>query len=904
MDLLSRSKDKLSYFRIKELKDVLTQLGLAKQGKKQELVDRILGMLSDEQGSRSQGWGKKPSIGKEAIAKIIDDTYRKMQGHGAVDLASKGQNGTSLHVVKPKEEEDDGTPLNMNIRCPCGSSLVTDSMIKECKRKQPGLPSFAKCQDSKCHIWQHLGCVIIPEKPEEGMQPEVPAQFYCELCRINRADPFWVTMGHPLYPVRLIIANPSTDGTSPVQSLEKTFTLTRTDRELLQKPGCDLQVWSILLNDKVPFRMQWPQYTDLQINGVPVRTTNRPGGQLLGINGRDDGPAITSCSKEGTNRVTLSACDARPFCLGVRIVRRRTVNQVLNLVPKESDGERFEDALARVCRCIGGGTATENADQSDSDLEVVAESVTVNLRCPMSGSRMKVAGRFKPCVHMACFDLDTFVELNQRSRKWQCPICLKNYSLENVIIDPYFNRITTMMRDCGEDVTEIEVKPDGSWRAKNEGELKSLGQWHFPYGSPYAAANGDTRHHQEPLKSVKQEVDSETRTGLKLKLGKRNRDGHWELRRPDELPPLSSSNNVHEKPESRLQKVIPIPMTSSATGSNRDGEDPSVNQDGGGNFDFSMNNGIDIDPISPNFDPTSCGGGVTSKVVSSMPVTGGDIIVLSDSDDDDLRPSSGVPLMFPETAYGSGAADASAIPFTIPPPGGLGETSFPDDRALGLFNNSNNDDFGMPNLWTNPMPPCPPASSNFRLFGSEPDVSVDPLLVDVHQTSVVALNMPMNGYNTLGSDPQGVANDPSSTMMNNCLDDNPLAFGADDPSLQLFLPSQPAGAVSDSPSNYRDRGDMSNGVHTEDWISLSLGGSGSHMKPGPTTSRHSKHQFAPEEGGMETLANTASLLLRMSDERVENPTPDQPGSESPFSFHRPSRSSRSRQCLSIDTDSE
>lgn len=35
----------------------------------------------------------------------------------------------------------------------------------------------------------------------------------------------------------------------------------------------------------------------------------------------------------------------------------------------------------------------------------------------MSGSRMKVAGRFKPCLHMGCFDLDVFVELNQRSRK-------------------------------------------------------------------------------------------------------------------------------------------------------------------------------------------------------------------------------------------------------------------------------------------------------------------------------------------------------------------------------------------------------------------------------------------------------------------------------------------------------
>jgi len=55
--------------------------------------------------------------------------------------------------------------------------------------------------------------------------------------------------------------------------------------------------------------------------------------------------------------------------------------QVLNLIPKEGDGESFVDALARVRRCLGGEGATDNAD-SDSDLEVVTESVTVSLRCP------------------------------------------------------------------------------------------------------------------------------------------------------------------------------------------------------------------------------------------------------------------------------------------------------------------------------------------------------------------------------------------------------------------------------------------------------------------------------------------------------------------------------------------
>jgi hypothetical protein len=57
--------------------------------------------------------------------------------------------------------------------------------------------------------------------------------------------------------------------------------------------------------------------------------------------------------------------------------------KVFNLIPKEEEGERFEDALARVCRCIGGGAAMTHED-SDSDLEVISDSISVNLRCPVS----------------------------------------------------------------------------------------------------------------------------------------------------------------------------------------------------------------------------------------------------------------------------------------------------------------------------------------------------------------------------------------------------------------------------------------------------------------------------------------------------------------------------------------
>lgn len=33
-----------------------------------------------------------------------------------------------------------------------------------------------------------------------------------------------------------------------------------------------LQAWCILLNDKVAFRLHWPQYADLQVNGMDYKS--------------------------------------------------------------------------------------------------------------------------------------------------------------------------------------------------------------------------------------------------------------------------------------------------------------------------------------------------------------------------------------------------------------------------------------------------------------------------------------------------------------------------------------------------------------------------------------------------------------------------------------------------------
>ncbi|XP_024991649.1 E3 SUMO-protein ligase SIZ1-like isoform X1 [Cynara cardunculus var. scolymus] len=601
-DIVSECKKRMARFRIQELKDVLSQLGVAKTGRKQELVDRILALLSGEEDIHGP---KNKFIRKEDVAKIIDDTYKKMQPTGANDPVTGGHCVSDSSSITPREEI-----VDQKIRCPCGSPLKTEFMIQ--------------CADPQCHVLQHIHCVIILDESTEGV-PDAPSQHYCELCRINRCDPFWKTLAHPLDPVKLLVSSTPDDGSQPLQNVETSFQITRANVHMLENAGYDVQAWCILLNDSVPFRMQWPQYPDLRVNGIPVKTINRPGSKMLGANGRDDGPSISLFLVEGCNQISLCGSDARTFCLGVRLVKQRTVHQVINMIPGEQEGESFTDAVARVCRCIGG-MASAN-DDSDSDLEVIADNVTVNLRCPMSGCRMKTAARFKGCVHLGCFDLQTFVQINQRSRKWQCPICLRNYSLEDIIIDPYLNRIVKMMQHCVEDVTEIDVKSDGSWRAKIGRPFMDLERWHLADGSLC-------------ISEVKVDSNMEVPAGK----SEHHANGHGVS---DVGLPLG--NQSEEFITNYGQEIIS--MSSGSSDNMKEDEFESINHHGTNQFDITTNKDSMMESVPYNYNQTS---GITNRSSSSS-LGDPSVIVLSDSEEenDDMVSPTGVPLLGPPNGSSS-----------------------------------------------------------------------------------------------------------------------------------------------------------------------------------------------------------------------------------------------------------
>lgn len=422
-------------------------------------------------------------------------------------------------------------------------------------------------------------------------------------------------------------------------------------------------------------------------------------------------------------------------------------------------------------------------------------------------------------------------------------------SFEPVLIETGF---LAQMKNCGEEFTEVEVKPDGYWRVKtkNESEFRELGnlaEWHSPDGSVSVSTSGEGKR-VETL-NVKKEGVSDSPAGIRLGIRK-NCNGVWEVSKPKDT---NTSSDDRMNADLGNNEVVVIQMSSSGTGSGLDGDDQSVNQSGGGHLEYSTTNGIEADSLCHTNAGSTYGYTIPN---TSAPMANAEVIVLSDSEDDDI-------LLSPTVDHNNNQTDDPVDAYSVPPPGII--DPYAEDHNIGgnpcleVFGNPSEGDFGIPSLW--PLHSETQATSGFQLFSSEVDVSDALVHGDINCSS--SLNSYTLAPNTgLGSNTliPNSSTDPSDTDLNGGLVDNPLAFGGDDPSLQIFLPTKPG----ESPVQHelRDHNGVSNGVYTEDWVSLRLGGgaSGSNGDASTPNDLNSRPQITSREDATDSLTDTGLLL--------------------------------------------
>ncbi|CAL8467896.1 g7434 [Coccomyxa elongata] len=500
-------------FRVAELQLCLQELGLSKKGLKADLQARLFAYFGA--ANRVAAGGVNPPREQhrlDSAARLITQIYHRMKGlpspdampPAREDIPTAGYLQTlgDAPLVPPRPglpngASQSGARSNTQIRCICGINNDRGTMIQ--------------CEDEACGVWQHCDCMCV----DLNAMPEL---YLCELCRLARADPFWRRVGAPVMcTVKLAPVQPprSFDGSRQeedvVQVADRHFTVghAQLDPVRRQSKNFQLQVACIMLNDSVPMRIHWPRHADLRLNNMLYRPYARNSNTKLGANARDEPASIGVMCSQGRNRLWLSVMESRSFCVVVQLAQRRSMDEVrLLMAPPET----VQAALQRVMRQTGGGKK-EEGDESDDEVEI--GRTVVSLRCPMSGGRMRTPARFASVGGLNAFDLDTFLDVVQRSRKWQCPHSMRNLPVQQLLVDAYLSHILARLKDMPH-VTEVEVSPSGEWRVAG-----SEGRWHSILEDPAI-----------PVEDIKVKEDPE---GLKQEAGPLDSDSEEELSEGEEL---------------------------------------------------------------------------------------------------------------------------------------------------------------------------------------------------------------------------------------------------------------------------------------------------------------------------------------------------------------------------------
>ena len=131
---------------------------------------------------------------RQPTSTIAPGVPPQAQNAAALDMSVARLNTAALSASRIAARQ------NTSIRCLCGAS-----------GPRPATPANAsltvQCLGETCGVWQHCVCACHVAVPAAG--PNIPArtppeQFFCELCRSAKTDPFWEVIAHDILPMALI----------------------------------------------------------------------------------------------------------------------------------------------------------------------------------------------------------------------------------------------------------------------------------------------------------------------------------------------------------------------------------------------------------------------------------------------------------------------------------------------------------------------------------------------------------------------------------------------------------------------------------------------------------------------------------------------------------------------------
>ena len=202
----------------------------------------------------------------------------------------------------------------------------------------------------------------------------------------------------------------------------------------------------------------------MNVNGRPAalpapKPTSKPNADIIRPGRSIDVTALCRLAPNIPNKVEINWTNPDPnkqYCVGVYVFKKVSVQTLVQNLKQNC----IRDAD------VTRGMVREKLQITDSDFEIETSTLKVSLQCPLMKTRMQLPGRSYKCKHVQCFELESYLMMNEKKPTWSCPVCDQNAPYDDLIIDALNQEI---LAKCG-DIEEVQFAADGTWSKVTEQE--------------------------------------------------------------------------------------------------------------------------------------------------------------------------------------------------------------------------------------------------------------------------------------------------------------------------------------------------------------------------------------------------------------------------------------------------
>ena len=326
---------------------------------------------------------------------------------------------------------------------------------------------------SVCRKYSHLRCVLPEWSPSQPLPKSLISDFSCPFCRIKFIDPFTPSSEILAFSICAPLPGRAKDSFS----IALKFQLDPALLTALQSRQSTVAIRSIAVSANAKFLAGplWPATVTASVNNfqdvfkiLPPKFGHHRK-EAVQRNIEDLGRANFNEAKlVCTGHVDAAMGEQMKYMVAVMVTSTRSVDDLIHSVRRST----FEESTA-ANRLVLKVLHERYMELQSNDLLIAStfEGDIISTRCPLTLSAISTPVRGMHCLHLQCFDLAAYVDVNHKMRnvekRWKCPVCNRIVKPEELVVDKLFEQICVADKEpcrhrltLGGDLSAWELLPD------------------------------------------------------------------------------------------------------------------------------------------------------------------------------------------------------------------------------------------------------------------------------------------------------------------------------------------------------------------------------------------------------------------------------------------------------------